>query len=215
MSFKRISDGLLAELKNLGNISIYKKGALIFSEGENADLLPIVVSGKVKMLHFLEAGKEVIIDIFEKGEAFAVPPVFDGRKYPASAITMEETRLLLIGRGPFIELLRRSPDFSFYIIGWMCGMLREKTATIQYLATASPDARVAHVLLRLSEKEHTDSAVRITLLRRDIAEMVGLTTETTIRVIRKLAGRGLITITHGKIFVENPDRLREFLAYRA
>lgn len=215
MSFKKISSGLLAELKGLGNISVYKKDALILSEGEKADLLPIVVSGKVKMFHFLEAGKEVIIDIFEKGEAFAIPPVFDGGKYPASAVTMEDTQLLLITRGQFLELLRRSPDFSFYIIGWMCGMLREKTATIQYLATASPDARVAHVLLRLYEKERANGPVKITLLRRDIAEMVGLTTETTIRVVRKLAERGLITITHGKIVVEDPKTLREFLAYRA
>ncbi|MCA1625356.1 MAG: cyclic nucleotide-binding domain-containing protein [Acidobacteria bacterium] len=50
----------------------------MFAEGEAAIFLPLIISGKVKMVHFLELGKEVIISIFQKGEMFAVPPVFDG-----------------------------------------------------------------------------------------------------------------------------------------
>ncbi len=46
------------------------------------------------MIHFLEAGKEVIIGIFQDGEMFAVPPIFDGAPYPATAIAMERTKIL-------------------------------------------------------------------------------------------------------------------------
>ena len=211
---QNISDELKAELYELGNRSRRTRSTIIFSEGDKADHLPIVLSGKVKMLHLLEGGKEVIIGIFEKGEMFAVPPVFDGGKYPASAMTMEDTDLLLLERKKFLELLRRSPEFSFYIIGWMCAMLREKTATIQNLATASPDSRIAHILLRLSERSESEP-VKITLRRREIAEMAGLTTETTIRVIIKLAEMDLIRIQRGKIFVDSPEPLRKFLSYRA
>lgn len=212
---QNISRELTAELENLGTRSRYQRSSLVFSEGGVADHLPIVLSGRVKMLHLLEGGKEVIIDIFEKGEMFAVPPVFDGGKYPASAVAMEDTRLLLIERKKFLDLLRSSTEFSFYIIGWMCGMLREKTATIQNLATASPDSRVANILLRLCERNDPDVPIKITLRRQDIAEMTGLTTETTIRVIRKLAEMGLIRIERGKIFVDDLKPLQKFLSYRA
>lgn len=210
-----MSPEILDELTQLGGSSIYPKGSIIFSEGEKAEFLPVIISGKVKMLHNLEAGKEMIIDLFENGEAFAIPPVFDGNKYPASAVAMADTQMLMVPRERFLELLRRSPDLSFYVIGWMCGMLREKTATIQYLATASPDARVAHVLLRLYESADSEPPVRIMLLRREIAEMAGITTETTIRVIRKLANQEIITISHGKILIDRPESLRKYLAYRA
>jgi CRP-like cAMP-binding protein len=173
----------------------------VFAGGDKADMLPIVLSGRVKMLHFLEPGKEVIIGIFGPGEIFAVPAVFDGGVYPATAIAMEESNLLLIERNRFLELLRESSELSFAIISWMSSMLRDKTATIQNLATASPDHRVANVLLKLTEKEPHDQPVRINLRRQDIARMAGLTTETTIRVIRRLAKGGLVTIDHGKVIV--------------
>ena len=185
----------------------------IFAEGETALFLPIVLQGKVKMVRFPEVGKEVIISVFGKGEMFAVPPVFDGEPYPATAIAMEKTRLLLLYREDFLRLLRESHEFSFAVIGWMCEMLREKTAVIKNLATASPEHRVGNVLLRLAEKENDDSAkpVRIPLRRQDIAEMAGLTTETTIRAARRLAEKSLIKIIRGKIILDSPEFLREFL----
>ncbi len=82
-----------------------------------ANHLPIIIAGKVKMVHFLEAGKEVIIGIFGAGEMFAVPRVFDGAPYPATAITVERTKLLQLDRKDFLRLLRESSEFSFAVIG--------------------------------------------------------------------------------------------------
>jgi CRP/FNR family transcriptional regulator, cyclic AMP receptor protein len=184
----------------------------IFTEGEEAAFLPIVLSGRVKMIHFLEPGKEVIIGIFEEGEMFAVPPVFDGKDYPSTAVAMEPSELLLLSRDDFLELIRESPEFAFAVIGWMCGMLREKTSTIQNLATSAPDHRVAHILIKLAAREEAAGPIRIALRRQDIAEMAGLTTETTIRVIRRLAAKGLVQIDRGKIVIESTDGLNRLLA---
>ena len=183
----------------------------IFAGGDRAESLPIVIDGSVKMIHFLEPGKEVIVGIFGKGEMFALPPVFDGGNYPATAVAMEETKLLLIERRNFLEILRSSSEFSLAVIEWMCGMLREKTATIQNLATASPDHRVGHILIRLVEKVGGQLPVKITLRRQDIAKMAGLTTETTIRAIRRLSQKGLIAIEHGKVVIEKLGPLQRYL----
>ncbi|MEP6903776.1 MAG: Crp/Fnr family transcriptional regulator [Actinomycetota bacterium] len=201
----------LAALQKLARRKSFSENQIIFSEGDQSDFLPIVATGKVKMVRFPEVGKEVIIGIFETGEMFAVPPVFDGGNYPSTAIAMEETELLLLNRNDFRRLLRESSEFSFTVIGWMCEMLREKTATIKNLATASPEQRVGNVLLRLAEKEDVDTSIKISLRRQDIAEIAGLTTETTIRVIRQLAKKELVKIVHGKIILEQPERLRRFL----
>lgn len=203
----------LAALKKLALRKSYSENQTIFSEGERSDFLPIVERGRVKMVRFPDAGKEVIIGIFESGEMFAIPPVFDGAPYPSTAVAMEDTTLLLLYRKDFLKLLRDRSEFSFAVIAWMCEMLREKTATIKNLATASPEHRVGHVLLRLAEKEEpAGDSVKISLRRQDIAEMAGLTTETTIRVIRKLAEKNLVKIVHGKIILEESERLRRFLS---
>lgn len=208
-----VSGDLLESLKKAGRTKTFKAGAEIFAEGEQADFLPVILSGKVKMIHFLEAGKEVIIGIFARGEMFAVPPVFDGEPYPATALAMEKSKILLLYRKDFLRLLEESSEFSFAVIGWMCEMLREKTGAIQNLATASPEHRAGNVIVRLSKNESSQiEPIIITVRRQDIAEMAGLTTETTIRAVRKLAGKNLIRIERGKIIIDDLQPLREFLA---
>ena len=206
-----IEPGLLAQLLKHGRKRTFAENEEIFAGGDEALYLPVLLSGTIKMIHFLEPGKEVIVGIFHEGEMFAVPPVFDGGKYPATAIAMEKSELLLISRPDFLSLLRSSSDFSFFVIGWMSAMLRDKTAMIQNLATASPLHRVGHVLLKLAEESDGESDVRITLRRQDIARIAGLTTETAIRAVRKLADKGLVTISHGKIIVGSKGPLERFL----
>ena len=206
-----ISDDLTAKLKKLGVKKRYAAGKNLFSEGEKADFLPIILSGSVRMMRFLEPGKEVTIGIFKQGEMFAIPPVFDGKNYPSTAETMEPSEILLISRERFLQLLRESNEFSFAVLGWMCDMLRDKTAAIQTLATSSPEYRITGILLRLVEEDIKSGPVKIRLRREDIAKMAGLTTETTIRSVKKLAARGLIELDHGKIIVSSDEPLREFL----
>ena len=204
---RSIGEDLTGLLHNCGRTHSFAANEEIFAGGDAAAYLPVVLSGSVKMIHFLEPSKEVIIDIFQDGEMFAVPPVFDGGRYPATAIAMEHTRLLLLARKDFLNLLRESNEFSFAVIEWMCGMLREKTATIQNLATASPEHRIGNILLRLAAKRSCEGPIKILLRRQDIARMAGLTTETTIRAVRKLAEKGLIKIAHGKIIVDDAGPL--------
>ena len=199
---RSVTPELAAELEKRAIVRTFAAGEEVFAQGEDAAFLPIVVSGRVKMVHYLEPGKEVIIGIFEEGEMFAVPPVFDGKTYPSTAIAMEPSSLLILGREQFLELIRRSDEFAFAVIGWMCAMLREKTSTIQTLATASPEQRVGNILLKLAAREDGEGPVKISLRRQDIAEMAGLTTETTIRVIRNLAAKGMIEIVHGKVLID-------------
>ena len=208
---KIVTAELLLQLKIFGHKKTCAEGAEIFAEGEKAEFLPIILSGKIKMVRFPEVGKEVIIGVFQTGEMFAIPPVFDGKNYPATAIAMEETKLLLLCRQDFLQILKDSSEFSFAVINWMCEMLREKTATINNLAMASPEHRIGNILLRLAEKENIETPVKIALRRQDIAEMAGLTTETTIRAVRKLADKNLLKIVRGKIILDANQDLREFL----
>jgi CRP/FNR family transcriptional regulator len=209
---QNVSPELRETLNKRGRERFFAAGETVLSEGEKAHELPIVLSGKVKMTHFSETGKEVIIGIFEAGEIFAVPPVVDGKNYPASAVAMEDSNLLLIKREDFLALLHESSEFSLAIISWLCQMLREKTATIQNLSSASPEQRVGRVLLKLAERDAGLGPVRIVVRREDIAKMAGLTTETTIRVVRKLAENEFIRIDHGKIVVDDVAPLRAHVA---
>lgn len=206
-----ISPALEAELQSSGYLHTYSDGEEICSEGEAADFLPIVLSGSVKMIRSPAVGKEVIIGIFHEGEMFAVPPVFDGGPYPASAFAVEKAELLQISRPQFLRLLNEWPEFALATISWMSEMLREKTSMIRNLAIASPERRIGNVLIKLVEAQDKPCPVKIPVRRQDIAEMASLTTETTIRAIRRLADQGLLRIVRGKIIVDRVEPLIHFV----
>lgn len=203
---------LNARLSKLSRQRSFDVNEIIFSEGEIAQFLPIVVSGRVKMVRYPEAGKEVIIGLFGPGEIFAIPPAMDGKRFPATAVACEPSQLLLLPRKEFLELMARSDVFSELIMKRMCGLLRERTETVQILATPSADVRVASIILRLAGQVGENEVKKITHRRQDIAEMAGLTLETAIRSIRRLAERGLFRIVHGKIHIDSTQPLRDFLS---
>lgn len=194
------------EIHENGIVRTFGPNQQVFAEGDDATFLPIVVSGRIKMVRFPEVGKEVILGMFATGEIFAIPPALDGKRFPATAIAMVESRILMIPRDKFLKLMETSTAFSGAIMKRMCGLLRARTDTVQILATPSAEHRVASVLLQLTGSGN-GHVTKITHRRQDIAEMAGLTLETTIRSIRKLADRGYLKIVRGKIFVEDTKQL--------
>ena len=196
---------------NLGAKKLFASNQYIFFEGDIATFLPIVLSGKIKMVRFPEPGKEIILGLFRSGDVFAIPPALDGRQFPATAIAIEKSEVLLLPREDFLGLMGSSSDFSSAIMGRMCGILRERTDTVQILATSSAEQRVARVLLRLAGDFEIDAVKKIQHRRQDIAEMAGLSLETTIRVIRKMATKGCFNIVGGRILIESTEPLRELV----
>jgi CRP-like cAMP-binding protein len=202
-----VSPELLKNIHKLGNKKSFFESEVVFAEGEKCDYLPIVLSGKVKMVRYPELGKEFIIGFFGKGEIFAIPPAMDGKSFPATCVAVEDSSLLFMPRQRFLKLMEESSEFSSLIIGKMCGLMRETAETINNLANSSPEHRIGNVLLKLAKNK----PAKITLRRQDIADMAGLTTETTIRTVKRLEEKELLTIIRGKIILEHPERLHDFL----
>lgn len=208
---QNLSPELSSRLLEIGSERAFSENGCIFSEGESAEYLPTVLSGRIKMVRYPTLGKEVIIGTFGPGEIFAIPPALDGKAFPATAVAMEKTRILFVPRPRFLELMRESDEFSAVIMNRVCGILRDRSETIQILSTASAEQRVGKVLLSLVDGNPDRLPFKVTLRRQDIAEMAGLTLESAIRSIRKLADRGLLRIVRGKIILDETDGLRRFI----
>ncbi len=103
--------------------------------------------------------------------------------------------------------MKEFAEFSSIVMEKMCGLLRETAETINNLANSSPEHRIGNILLRVCR----DKPSKINLRRQDIADMAGLTTETTIRAVKKLADKDLLKIVRGKIILERPELLHDFL----
>ncbi len=208
---KKESEALFMKLREIGTNKFYSKNEEIFRAGERAHFLPMVIAGRVKVIRYLSPGKEVILNIFYAGDVFAIPPVIEDRVYPATAIAIEPSELAIVPSSFVRQLIHESESFSRFALENMSRILRETTSSMINLALASPECRVGNVLIRLLEKEKRDAPIRISLRRQDIADMAGLTTETTIRTVKRFEDRKLLRITKGKIIIDDPQRLSDFV----
>ena len=190
----------------------FSKGEYIFLEGEPSEYLCIVKEGRVKIIKHSETGKNVLIEVISKGEAFAQVAVFDGGPNPATAEAMQDCEITMISRKNFFNLLEKYPVIAKKNIGILGKRLRETIDTIRSLAVERVEKRIASLLIKMADKvgEKDEGSVKlnISLTRQDIAEMVGTTVETTIRIMSKWAKEGIIKSSGRKIIIMNINKLR-------
>ena len=192
------------ELSELSIERSFMSNEFIFWDGDAPEWFYIIAEGKVKVLKHSSLGKEFIIAFFGPGEMFGEVAVFENKPYPASAQTVAETKVVGIKRDKFLSFLANRPQVALKIINVLAGRLRDAQSRLRDLAGERVGQRLANVLLMLSAK--LGSTLPFT--RQEIAEMVGTTTETAIRVMSHLKDRGIIRSVRGKVIILDEEKLR-------
>lgn len=190
----------------------YDKDEYLFFEGDPAEWLICVASGRVKMIKHSEGGRETILATFGPGEVVGEVGVLVGELYPATAQALEPSVTFSLRRGDYVDLLRTHSELSWALITELGRRLQRAHETVRSLAVEKVERRVARVLLRLaaaSGERMTGGAVRITapLSRQDIADMAGTVLETAIRTMSKFQKEGLVQTEEGRIVLLHPHRL--------
>jgi CRP/FNR family transcriptional regulator len=173
----------------------YDEGSFIFMEGEPAERLVLVISGRVKMVKHSPDGHETILAMFDAGQIVGEVGVLAGGEYPATAQAMEPTTTLSLARRTYVELVRSHSALAWALIEELGHRLQRAHETIRSLAVEKVEQRVARLLLRLAaasgKKENGSVLITIPLTRQEIADMAGTTVETAIRTMSKLRRLGL------------------------
>ena len=202
------------EIENLSRIFVedsYSKDEYIFYEGENCNWLYIVYHGRVKIIKHSPSGKDVIIDIIPHGEIFGTVALLSGDTFPASAIAGELTIILKLSKNNFYELEKRFPDIITSIAKTMGKRLISAHEVMQAMAVEKVDVRIVKALLKLFKEQSPNSEDPISITRQELADIVGTTVETSIRVLSKFEKRGLVKSKRGKIWIKKLPALEKML----
>lgn len=182
------------------------KGEIIFQEGSQGRYYHQLVAGRVKWLNVDDAGREFVQKIIREGESFGELPLLDGGPYVATAIADEDSLIIRLPKEIFLQLLRENPAIHFQFTELMSLRLREKFIVLKEVASQDPGRKVLTIIRLYKEMndEHQTcpscNKMRISLTRKEIAEMTGLRIETVIRTIRQLHDQGILTIQRGKVY---------------
>ena len=202
--FSSLNDDELAELAGFAVDRSLTSNQFIFWDGDIPEWFYIVAEGKVKVLKHSSSGKEFTIAFFGPGEMFGEVAVFENKPYPASAQAVAETKVVGIKRENFLSFLANRPQVALRIINVLGGRLRDAQGRLRDLAGERVEQRLASVLLMLSAK----LGPTLPFTRQEIADMVGITTETAIRVMSHLKDRGIIRSVRGKVIILDKEKLR-------
>ena len=135
------------------------------------------------------AGTDVILEIFGPGDPVGAVAAYESRAYPASAVALEPTMCLLIPRQAFFALLDTYPTMVRGLLVGLTHRLVELTNRLTELSGGRIEARLARFLLKLTDdigQRHADGIfIPLVLSRQEIADMIGTTIETSIRIMSR------------------------------
>lgn len=193
----------------------FRNGEYIFIEGEPSDWLYIVSQKRVKIIKHTQSGKDVLLEIKSPGELFCCATVLDNKPYPESAQAKQEASVLRISRKNLLRIIDAYPLLRIGIAGYLNEKLMDAYDMMKDMTTEMVESRIASLLLKLSEKAGTETSgfrkIDFSLTRQEIADMVGTTVETSIRVMSKFQKLKIVKSSRNTILVDT-KALKKFLS---
>jgi CRP/FNR family transcriptional regulator len=219
--FHGLSDEDVARIASVATLRRYERAEVLWNAGDPAESLTVVVEGRVKVVRHSDGG-DVILEIFGAGEPVGAIAVYNAMPYPASAVCLEPATLIVLSRRDYFDLLERHPALTRGILRELTKLFLALTRKVGEMRGQSVEGRIAQLFLSLAERmgRPVPEGIEIPLhlTRQEIAQMVGTTVESAIRVLSRW-GRDGILVSGDKRFVlpsrERLEALRASLAGEA
>jgi CRP-like cAMP-binding protein len=210
--FSTLGEPVLRALAEACRPKHYRKGEILFVEGEPCPGLFVVHSGAVKIFKTSLGGREQVLTIESEGRPIAELAVLDEGPYPASAMAVEETTVLLVPKNEFHRLCRQHPEIAFGIIRSLAGRFRRLVGLIEALAFLEVGQRLARWLVEKVTREGrpTPRGIECTLdlTHQELAAQIGTVRELVTRTLRRFQHQGVLAIENRTLIVLDLERLR-------
>lgn len=207
-SFLKPEERVLLEKKYI--YQYYKKGDIIFKEGDKPAGLICLSEGKVKVFKEGVGGREQIVRMAKPIGFIGYRALFAEENHSATAVAIEDSTICTIEKDTIYKLLRANPDFCLSIIKAFAtelGFSNNRTVT---LTQKHIRGRLAESLIFLKDTygcEEDGKTIKIYLSREDIANLSNMTTSNAIRTLSTLAQEGIISIDGRKIKILDLQKL--------
>lgn len=191
----------------------YTKRDVIFREGDPTEYFHIVKEGTVKCVKSTPEGKECTLKMLMPGDLFCCDAAaFEGSCHPGTAQPMGDVSILRMNKKAYFEMLRRNPEAALEVIKHLGNRLNEAQEKAKILALDRTDQRLAALLVDLATrngvKDPQGIKLAVRLTRQDMANMVGTTTETAIRIMSRFKRDRLVSGTAARLIIRDLPRLK-------
>jgi CRP/FNR family transcriptional regulator, nitrogen fixation regulation protein len=182
---------VLVALEQIGARRSFSRDDEIYAEGDRPDCWYKVVSGTVRICKLMADGRRHIADFHYAGDCFGLDPVGDRLN---SAEAVDDVTVMRFPRAATERLIDQRPELSRRLCDMTLRDLAHAQTRTLLLGRMTASERVANFLLELAERHDAHGVVDVPMSRTDIADYLGLTTETVCRALCALKRDGTIAI---------------------
>ena len=179
--FSGVQQELLEPIVDQSSVQSLQRGDMLFSEGDEANDLYIVLEGRVAIANRSFDGRESVVALMESGDLFGEMPLFrpDGRS--ADARVLENSSVVVIPYVPVKSLYQEHPEMLWKIVDMLAERLKVMDVALADSMFLDVTGRTAKRLLELAG---ADEEFELPVTQEELAGMIGASRE---RVNKSLA----------------------------
>jgi len=211
--FEKLTDEELRHFSNAANVKSYKKGQLLYLEGDKAKFFYIILNGWVRLFYTTEEGDEVSLAMLTKDSITGETAIFEEGNFTSSVQIVEDAQIMSIPLSLIKEQLRFNNQLAFNMLTSMVQYQRQHELQFeQYLLYSAPQ-RIGCFLLGLCPVNEQKDGVTLNLPydKTLIASTLGMKGATFSRALNILREETGITIMGTSVTIDSMERLLTFV----
>jgi|JI8StandDraft_1071087.scaffolds.fasta_scaffold03654_3 CRP/FNR family transcriptional regulator len=181
----------------------FAAGTQILIENDNCEVLPIVLSGSIRVYKSSESGKELTLYHIDKDESCVLTSLslINEYPFPANATIEKDAEVYLVSGKVFLSWMEKYSEWRSYIYQMMNKRIVSLLLIVQEVAFRKMDERILSYLTR----KFQDEGNSLTLTHEQISLDLGTAREVVSRLLKDLSDKGNISLQRGKI-----EKLKNF-----
>lgn len=207
----------LAVLGRMGRRQRVKAGHTLLWEGDDAPVVANVLEGVLKLVVAASEGREQIVGVVFASDFIGRP---FGKESPYTVTAMTDAEVCIFNRNNFDEFASEHPDLQQKLLRRTLDELDRARHWMMLLGRKSAAEKVASFLLEMSERitgqgcdtANAQNVFELPFGRQQIADILGLTIETTSRQLTQMRGAGVLGLPSRREIVIHDRAAMEAMA---
>ena len=194
------------------NVIQLAKNTIIHSEGDKAEHMWTLATGKVRIYKEGVGQRAQIIRLLKAQDLFGFRAVIAGDTYTSYASAFEPCKIFQVEATDFMYLLRKNNRFCFEVMTALARDLAVSEVQTVNLTQKHIRGRLAEALLTIRRNYGLDEdgvTLALRISREDLANMSNMTTSNAIRTLSQFAQEDLIAVDGRHIRILDEDALKK------
>ena len=197
--FQDLSEAEIEEIDRATTLTRSRKGKILYMPEDTSEVLFLLKQGQIQLYRISPDGKKLVIATLGPGAVFGEMALIGQGMHNTFAEATEDSVICVMSREDVERLLVTKPKVALRIFEVLGQRLKEAETRLEEIAFKGIPARLASLLLHLSEQEGGDTITGLT--HQDLGEQIGTYRETTTQTLNTFKADGLIDIGRKRITI--------------